>query len=66
MLEEMQLDHAVRNSIAFTKLPLGCNILKEEEQKGEKIFFEKKFSLDFFLTFWLSYSTYSIIAGSGT
>ena len=28
-------------------------------------FIEKMFSLDF-LTFWLSYSTYSIITGSGT
>ena len=29
-------------------------------------FFENIFSLDFFSFFWLSYSTYSIITGSGT
>ena len=38
---------------------------KEELEKGEMRFFENIFSLGF-LTFWLSYSTYSIITGSGT
>ena len=38
---------------------------EEEQQKGEMRNFENIFSLDF-LTFWLSYSTYSSITGSGT
>ena len=37
----------------------------EEENNGETRFFENSFSLDF-LNCWLSYSTYSIITGSGT
>ena len=38
---------------------------QEQQQKGEMRFFEYIFSLDC-LTFWLSYSTFSIITGSGT
>ena len=38
---------------------------EQQQQKGEMRFFENIFSLDF-LTFWLSYSIYSIITGSGT
>ena len=74
MLEEMQLDYAIRSSVVITKLlPLGRAHPEEEEeneeeeqhQKGEIRFFENIFSLDY-LTFWLSYSIYSIITGSGT
>ena len=43
-----------------------CHPEEDEQQKGEMRFFENIFSLDFFLTFWLSYSAYSIISGSGT
>ena len=38
---------------------------EEEQHKGETRFFENIFSLNF-LTFRLSYSTYSIITASGT
>ena len=38
---------------------------EEEHEKGEMRFFENIFFMDF-LTFWFSYSTYSIITGSGT
>ena len=58
-LEETRTDHAIRSSVAVTKLPLRHEILKE----GEMRCFENIFFLDF-LTFWLSYSTYSIITGS--
>ena len=67
----MRPDHAIRSSVAITKLPLGRDILKKkkkkrkEQHKGEMRFFENIFSLDF-LTFWLSYSTHGIITGSGT
>ena len=37
---------------------------EEQQQKGEMRFLKKKFCI--FLTLWLSYSTYSIITGSGT
>ena len=54
MLEEMRPDHAIRNSIAITKLPLCCNILKKKKKnknnKKEKCIFENIFFLDF-LTF---------------
>ena len=72
-LEETRPDHAIRSSVAITKLPLGRDILKKKKKKKnnkkkEKCdIFENIFSLDF-LTFWLtcSYSIYSIITGSGT
>ena len=67
MLEETQPDHAIRSSVAITKLPLGRDILKkkknkQQQQKGEMLFF----IWIFFLTFWLSYSTYSIVTSSRT
>ena len=64
-------DHAIRNSVAITKLLLGCDIRKKKKRKRkrkkkiEMRFFENNFSQNF-LSFWLSYSTYSIITGSGT
>ena len=73
----MTPDHAIRSSIAITKLSLGRDILKKKKKEKKKktkkkhnkrrrnAIFEKKISLDF-LTFWLSYSIYSIISGSGT
>ena len=57
-LEETRPDHAMRNSLAITKLPLGRDTRKkkkeEEEQQqqiGEIQFFEKKIFLFFFLNF---------------
>ena len=68
-LEETRPDHAIRISVAITKSTVRlCHPEEEEEQqqkKGEMRFFENNFSLDF-LTFWPSYSIYSIITGSGT
>ena len=64
-LEETRQDYAIRSSVAITKLPLGRAILKKKRKNKEMRFFENIFSLDF-LTFWLSYSTYSITTGSGT
>ena len=66
MLEETRQDHAIRSSVAITKLPLGCDIRKKKKMnlKKEKCDFLEIFFLCFFLkTFWLSYSTYSIITG---
>ena len=65
MLEETRPDHAIRSSVAITKLPSRQPQEEEQQQKGEMRFFENIFSLDV-LTFWLSYSTYSIITSSGT
>ena len=63
MLEETRLDHAIRSSIAITKLQLGCDILKKNKKnKKEKCDFKNKFC-PYIL---LSYSTYSIITGLGT
>ena len=67
----MTLDHAIRSSIAITKLPLGRDILKKKKKKNnhnkkEKCDFLKIFFLLIFFNFWLSYSTYSIITSSGT
>ena len=60
-------DHAIRSSVATTKLPLGRAILKKKKNmKKEKCDFLKIFFLWIFLTFWFSYSTYSIITGPGT
>ena len=77
MLEETQQDHAIRSSVANTKLPLGRVILENNNNKKEKCDFLKihqqqkgKMRFNIFspdlLTFWLSYSTFSIITGSGT
>ena len=43
MLEETRPDHAIRSSVAITKLPLGRDILKkkknkQQQQKGEMLF----------------------------
>ena len=68
-MEETKPDHAIRVSVAITKLLLGCDIrkLRKRTTKRKKIqFFENIFFSSFFLTLWLSYSTYSIITGSGT
>ena len=68
-LEETRPDHAIRSSVAITKLPLGRDIRKKKKKKNmkkEKCDFLKIFFLWIFLTFWLSYSLYSIITGSGT
>ena len=35
-LEETRPDHAIRSSIAITKLPLGRDILKKNNKKKEK------------------------------
>ena len=48
ILEETRLDHAIRSSVAITKLLLGRDVVKKKEQKGEMRFFENIFSLDFF------------------
>ena len=47
-LRWMRPDHAIRSSVAITKLPLGRDILKKKNKKGEMQFFENIFSLDFF------------------
>ena len=39
-LEETRLDHAIRSSVAITKLPLCHPEEKDEQQKGEMRFFE--------------------------
>ena len=68
-LEETRPDHAIRSSVAITKLPLGRDILKKKKKKNntkEKCDFFKIFFFWIFFTFWLSYSTYSIITGSET
>ena len=68
-LEETRQDHAIRSSVAITKLPLGRAIRKKKKKKNlkkEKCDFLKIFFFWIFLTFWLSHSTYSIITGSGT
>ena len=56
--EEMRPDHAIKSSVAITKLPLGRDILKKDEEKrrkkrrkqkeGKMRFFENIFSLDSF------------------
>ena len=71
MLEETRLDHVIRSSVAITKLSLGRDILKKKKKrkknnKKEKCVFMKIFFSGFFKTFWISYSIYSIITGSGT
>ena len=65
MLEETRPDHAIRRSVAITKLPLGRDIRKKKKMnlKKEECDFLEIFFLWIFLTFWLSYSTYSIITG---
>ena len=37
MLEETWLDHAIRSSVAITKLPLGRDILKKKKKKKNNI-----------------------------
>ena len=53
-LEETQPDHAIRSSVAITKLPLGCAIWKKKKKKKnmkkEKCDFLKIFFLWIFLT----------------
>ena len=48
--EETRPDHAIRSSVAITKLPLCRDILKKKKKKntGEMRFFENIFFLDFF------------------
>ena len=36
MLEEERLDHAIRSSVAITKLPLGCDIRKKKNNNDNK------------------------------
>ena len=67
-LEETRPDHAIRSSVAITKLPLGRDIRKKKKMNNKRrrnAIKKKKISLDF-LIFWLSYSIHSIITGSGT
>ena len=69
MLEETRPDHAIRCSIAIIKLPLGCDILKKKKKKNnakKKCDFLRIFFHWIIITIRLSYSTYSIITGSGT
>ena len=50
MLVEMWLDHAIRSSVAITKLPLGRDIRKKKmTNKKEKCDFLKIFFLRIFL-----------------
>ena len=50
LLEEVRQDHAIRSSVAITKLPLGRNILKKKKKnKKEKWDFLKRFFLLIFL-----------------
>ena len=37
MLEEMRPDHAIRSSIAITKLPLGRDIQKKKKKVNNKM-----------------------------
>ena len=59
-LEEKQPDHAIRSSVAITKLPLSRDILKKTKKKNNnkkgKCCFLKIFFSGFLTTFWLSYS----------
>ena len=56
----------LRSYYQITAMPRHPVYEEEEQLKGgEMQFFKNIFSLDFF-TFWLSYSRYSIITGSGT
>ena len=68
-LEKKRSDYAIRSSVAISKLPLGRDILKKKKKKKkntkEKCYFLKIFFFWIFLTFGLSYSTYSIVTGSG-
>ena len=60
--EETWPNHAIRSSVAITKLPLGSDILRKKNNKKEKCDFLKIFFLWIFKkTFWLSYSIYSIL-----
>ena len=55
MLEETRPDHAIRGSVAITKLPLNCDIRKKKkENKKEKCDFLKIFFLCNFFFFLLS------------
>ena len=38
-LEETRPDHAIRSSVAITKLPLGRDILKKKNNKKKKMRF---------------------------
>ena len=48
MLEETWPDHAIRSSVAITKLPLGYAILKKKKNNNKK-----KKKCDFFKVFFL-------------
>ena len=52
-LEETRPDHAIRSSVAITKLPLGRDIRKKKKKnmKKEKCDFLKIFFLRIILTF---------------
>ena len=60
ILEEARPDRAIRSFVAITKLPLDRDILIDLNT-----LFGNYFSPDF-LTFFLSYSTYSFFTGPGT
>ena len=46
-LEEIRLDHAIRSSVAITKLPQGCDILKKIRAKKENRLLKNIISLIF-------------------
>ena len=52
MLEETRQDHAIRSSVAITKLPLGRDIRKKKKKKKKKNNTKEK--RDFLKIFFLS------------
>ena len=56
----------LRSCYQITARPCHPEEQEYEQQKREMRFFENNFSLDFLKTFWLSYSTHSIITGSAS
>ena len=53
-LEETRQDHAIRSSVAITKLPLGRDILKKKKKKKKKKKNNTKEKRDFLKIFFLS------------
>ena len=51
-LQEMRPDHAIRSSIAITKLPLGRDILKKKKKKKKNNYNQKE-KCDFLKIFFL-------------
>ena len=57
MLEETRQDHAIRSSVAITKLPLGRDIRKKKKKKKKKNMKKEKYDFlkIFFLWFFFNF-----------